>query len=332
MVDITKQFLSMFIKPEHIPKNVSALVKLDVSDQAIQKSDKDLSVGKHALLLINKARQDKSQHHWLDTLYTNLRAGYVSAAVKILQLPLRNKTIRCLSVLDPDTQSHSQAQGAFKYLASLLPNVIREEETGHLDMELNAFSVDEQVSDLRGRYDEKRVDSGFWCHIGQLQTFDNQRYPVLNKLVCALLTAFSGPLIEGTFNIMGDIIEEDRSTIAIENYEAVALIKTALKRKKVKSNNLKVTPAMKKCVISAYENYRKHLSNKKEQAEKKKREKLNHSIQKLKLEKAKRLTQLVKLKNRVLSKKCKNGGEKRKITDTSSSTSGRQWKRIKSKI
>lgn len=53
---------------------------------------------------------------------------------------------------------------------------------------------------------------------------------------------------------------------------------------------------MKKCVRSAYRNYGKHLSNKKEQAERKKQEKLNHSVQKLNLEKAKCLTQLIKLK------------------------------------
>ncbi|KAL5016272.1 hypothetical protein ScPMuIL_005861 [Solemya velum] len=309
MVDITKTFMAIFIKPEHIPKHsVAALVKLDVSDRAIQKSDKDIAVGKYALPLITKARQDKSQHYWLDTL------------------PLRNKTIRCLSVLDPYMQSHSQIQKAFKYLASLLPNVIREEETGCLDMELNAFCVDQQVTDLGDKYDGKRIDLGFWSPVRKLKTFDNPRYPVLSKLVCALLTSFSGPLIEGTFNVMGDIIEEDRSTMTIENYEAVAMIKTALKRKKVKSHQLKVTPSMKRCVINAYGTYRKQLSNKKEQAVKRKQEILDQSIQKLKIEKAKRLTKLIKLKNRISNKK--TTGQKRKNPSTAS-TSGRQWKRIK---
>lgn len=86
---------------------------------------------------------------------------------------------------------------------------------------------------------------------------------------------------------------------------------------------------MKKSVINAYSNYRTHLSNKKEQAERKKEEKLNISIQKLKLEKAKRLTQLFKLKNRILNKETKKSGQKKKNTDTSASASGRQWKQIK---
>ena len=247
MVDITRTFLAMFIKPEHIPTDsVTAMVGLDVNDSSIQKSNKDMAVGKYALPLLTKARQEKSNHHWINRLYENLCAGYISAATKILQLPLKNKTIRCMSALDPSMHKHSQMAKSFKYLANLLPNMIKEEEVGHLDMELNAFCVDQQVADISQNYDGKRIDVGFWSKIMALKTYNNIRYPFLSKLVSGLLTPFSGPLVEGTFNVMGDIIEEDRSTMKIENYEAVAIIKTGLKRKKIKSHQLKVNPSMKK--------------------------------------------------------------------------------------
>ena len=45
MVDLTREFLGMFLKPEHIPQRPSQLLKLDVTDRAIQKADKDLGVG-----------------------------------------------------------------------------------------------------------------------------------------------------------------------------------------------------------------------------------------------------------------------------------------------
>ena len=45
------------------------------------------------------------------------------------------------------------------------------------------------------------------------------------------MSIFSGPLIESTFNIMDDIVEKDRSKLTVENYEAVAIVKTSLKRK-----------------------------------------------------------------------------------------------------
>lgn len=51
------------------------------------------------------------------------------------------------------------------------------------------------------------------------------------SLISALMSIFSGPLIESTFNIMDDIVEKDRSKLTVENYEAVAIVKTSLKRK-----------------------------------------------------------------------------------------------------
>ena len=50
-------------------------------------------------------------------------------------------------------------------------------------------------------------------------------------LISALMSIFSGPLIESTFNIMDDTVEKDCSKLTVENYEAVAIVKTSLKRK-----------------------------------------------------------------------------------------------------
>ena len=78
-----------------------------------------------------------------------------------------------------------------------------------------------------------------------------------------MLTSFIGPLVEGSFNIMGDTIEDDRTTMTIEIYEAVAVIKTALKRKNMKSHKQEVTPSMKKCAIKACRSYQQYLKKKK---------------------------------------------------------------------
>ena len=51
------------------------------------------------------------------------------------------------------------------------------------------------------------------------------------SLISALMSIFSGPLIESTFNIMDDIVEKDRSKLTVENYETVAIVETSLKRK-----------------------------------------------------------------------------------------------------
>lgn len=61
-------------------------------------------------------------------------------------------------------------------------------------------------------------------------TFDNSRYPLLTKLITSLLSVFSGPLMESTFNIMDDIVEKDRTKLSMENYKAVAIVKTVLRQ------------------------------------------------------------------------------------------------------
>lgn len=50
------------------------------------------------------------------------------------------------------------------------------------------------------------------------------KFPILAKLVKALLSLFTGPLVEGSFNIMDDIIENDRVRPNIEMYEGFAII------------------------------------------------------------------------------------------------------------
>lgn len=98
-------------------------------------------------------------------------------------------------------------------------------------MELNSFSVDGQVKEFVDKYVKgQQVDEYFWSKIFNLMTFDNSRYPLLTKLITSLLSVFSGPLKESTFNIMDDIFEKDRTKLSMENYEAVAIVKTVLRQ------------------------------------------------------------------------------------------------------
>ena len=46
---------------------------------------------------------------------------------------------------------------------------------------------------------------------------------MLQKVISAMLSISSGPLIENTFNIMDDIVGNDSSKLAVENYEAISI-------------------------------------------------------------------------------------------------------------
>ena len=239
MTEVATELLGMFMKPEKIPDSITKLMKLDVTDRTLQKPDRGIGVGKYAYTELNKARIDKSCRHWVQNLYANLRHGYVMAAKKMLKMPIDNKTLRWMTALDPDLVNHSQTSSALKRLASCLPNVFSDEQNGQLAEEIDKYCVDPQVKDVRLEFNEEdRIDTGFWTKVFKIKTFTEVRYPMLKKLVMALLTIFSGPLIESTFNIMDDIIEKDRTQLTVVNYEAVAIVKTSLKRRAEKSTKM----------------------------------------------------------------------------------------------
>ena len=327
MFNITREILGMFMKPEHISDSVREVLKLDVTDETLQKTDKELQVGRYAYVDLNKARLEKKNYHWVHSLYTNLRSGYIRAAQKLLKMPLGNQTLRKLSVLDPHLANHNQASKSIKELARCLQNVIDEANAGSLAVEADKYTVDLQVLDLASSYKEEKmsVDIDFWSKVFEFKTFNEPRYPVLQILISALLSIFSGPLIERTFNIMDDIVEKDRSKLTVENYEAIAIVKTSLKRQNVSAVKMVVDAKLKISCIKTYANYEGFLAKKKELAEKKKEEKLKASVLLLKKEKAKRIAKLIRLKNR----KQERESVKRKKESTGNGRMSSRWKRIK---
>lgn len=52
MVEVVQRLMGIFVKPEHIPDSASKLKNLNVTHKSIQKSDKDLSVGKYAYCML----------------------------------------------------------------------------------------------------------------------------------------------------------------------------------------------------------------------------------------------------------------------------------------
>lgn len=72
----------------------------------------------------------------------------------------------------------------------------------------------------------------------------------MGKLARALLSVFTGPLVEGSFNIMDDIIEKDRTSLNIETYEGFAVIKTHVKAAEQTASTMKIGAAMdSSCLI-----------------------------------------------------------------------------------
>ncbi|KAL8567855.1 hypothetical protein ACOMHN_058977 [Nucella lapillus] len=286
MYRLTRDFLCLFLKSDVMPKSfrVSDLMKIDCTDPSNQVSDRNLTVGCHAYHKYHSLHKCSNKPHWFHLFLQQLRSGYQNACVHLqTKLPLDNTTLSNLSALDPEMHGSEKTVEGLRALADKLPNVICAEETGTLYEEVRMYNSCEVISSYLPLYLEqgKCIDQHWWHRVLQLKTEGKTRYPLLKRLVSALLSIFTGPLVEATFNIMDDIVENDRTMLTSENYEAVALIKSGLRADKKDSTTMPITHKMRKTCTSAYSAYKEFLETKKLQKEELKQKRIQAALHKL---------------------------------------------------
>ena len=298
MYQVTVELLACFIQPQKIPQEITDLVNksFDPTDMSIQLTDKNLLVGPYCYPDINKARISKLE--WVSEFYHSLREGYSKAGkMLVTKLPLNHRSLANLTALDPCMWKETRTLQAFEELAMALPNVIDPDDLGHLQAEVRGYTVDRTIKENelfkiyqnKQKKGEERIDTDWWSKIFQIKnpTTNEAKYPVLSKLVKALLSIICGPIVESSFNIMDDIIESDRATMTVENYEGLSRVKYGLKKRGVKAINLRSDPKIRKSCHTAYRVYSDYLKNKQVLTKQKKAEKLRNSLKLLKLQKAK---------------------------------------------
>ncbi|KAL8580377.1 hypothetical protein ACOMHN_037476 [Nucella lapillus] len=270
MFQLVRKVLLLFMKKKHVPEiSLKSLMKMkdNINSRDQQKNDELLCVGQYSFVPFTDALKDPKNRHWAKELADNLRKGYVQCATMLLnKLPLTNKTITSLSCLHPEAFAGDDEDDDDNFLkhscrlGKSLPNVVPENDLGVLDSEVREFYADRQIVALAKAFDNSRdrIDVDFWSKV-----FQTEKYPVLSRLVKALLTIFTGPLVEGTFNLMDDIIRPDRSKLLTENYEAVAVIKSHLKSLKVKATTMTVTPEMVRFVNTSKGRYVRSMEERK---------------------------------------------------------------------
>lgn len=279
MVVLVRAFLSLFMKPQHIPISVKELKKVDVTDPSLQRSDKGLSVGPHSFESMSKARLQNQ--HWVEEVYTALREGYVKAGKYLLEkLPLENSTITNLATLSPTMIQHEATSQGLLSLGRSLPNVLDTAKLGQLDAEVRAYQVDVDILNLQREYPtDARIDVDWWRKVFLLKTQTGERrYPVMQKLVKALLSIFTGPLVEGSFNLMDDILEADRTSMNVETYESLAFIKSHLKAEGKTASTVAISSSMRRSCLSSYQTYQTRLQEKTAREEEQRNKRLEAAV------------------------------------------------------
>ncbi|KAL0149029.1 hypothetical protein M9458_055644, partial [Cirrhinus mrigala] len=85
------------------------------------------------------------------------------------------------------------------------------------------------------------------------------------------------PLVEGSFNLMDDILESDRCSMNVETYESLAVIKSTLKARDWTASTMNIDQPLRRSCLSSFQNYQLHLKKKKETAQALKQKRLSEA-------------------------------------------------------
>ena len=253
IVDLLKTFLAGFMKPDCIPTSQTEFENLDLTNPDIVKTPTFFNIGKYALPPLEIAKREPKNAHWIEDLYSNLVTAYTECAKMLLKLPVLNSQIRRCAALSPALQTISE--GAFFRMAMKLPNVIAPDDLGSLRDDCQTYACDTVLQQTP--YDNEdmniRVDQNWWNIVFRRKdTLGNIKYPMLTKLVKALLSIICGPLVESTFNIMDDILESDRTKLTPYNFEAYSIIKYHLAAHGMVSHEMTVAKPLRQSIKHAH--------------------------------------------------------------------------------
>lgn len=113
-----------------------------------------------------------------------------------------------------------------------MPNAIRPSKLGALDQKFQHYNTDDRMSILE--FDPEslaaRIDQQWYSILFAMNdAAGHAKYPLLATLTKAALSAFSGPIVKGSFTLMDGILEKDRSNMTPQNFESLLKIKMHLK-------------------------------------------------------------------------------------------------------
>jgi hypothetical protein len=217
---LIKKFLSCFCKPEMMagmtPKKIKAL---DLKPDMFLRR-RDMYIGGAAQVILSKFRTNDQDA--LDFLQSVETAYSTCGKYMIGKLPLDSETLKALSAVDPTATGHSFSLHYLKKLPGLFPTV--QINADAFQIEVHSFQVDPSLPSAFIDQTEKPVRLDIWWS----RVFKSKKYPELTKVMKAVLSIFHGPMVESSFNIMGDIIDERSCRMNVTTYEAIQTVKYKL--------------------------------------------------------------------------------------------------------
>ena len=268
----TRRFLCNFIEAKHIVgKSAADLKRLDISESLMpQKMSKkgtytpDVSkifIGKDAKHLLAISESNVKTE-----FLKSVKIGYMSAGKKMLQkFPLTNETLVSLASINPDNRTKTAAKEELYFLCASVSHLLSEEEQQLADQEVMDFISHTELPKL----DKGRIDL-WWSEISL--------FPTLKKVVKIVLSLFHGPIVEGSFSSMKDIMKKKSGRMSVSTFDSIQTVKyylqnnssTAVKAfRRPSVNHTPVTNDLYKNMTSAWLECKKDQKAKNEKASQK---------------------------------------------------------------
>ncbi|CAC5390542.1 unnamed protein product [Mytilus coruscus] len=192
-----KEFIGCYIKPEVINSAKSSLHLKDLdikTDKNLLKPD-EMFLGTKAKQIIDTGRKDVEIKDFLEKVCCEFKP------VLGFKCSIRQKYLLRLQ--------------------SLVTNILAgDEEKEHYELQVRRYQTDDSIPLLP---DDCRIDH-WWANEKHAKI-----YPLLVKMVQAILTCFHGPQVESSFSVMNDIIDGKSNRMNIETYNFIQSVKYSLK-------------------------------------------------------------------------------------------------------
>lgn len=220
LFELTKHFLVLFMKHEVVSgcKTSKAFLKVDIDDSGNHLPEKLLYIGDEGVQIVNKLTKGDATVREFRTV---LKKAYIACSKYMLKkLPLNKPLFIYFTGLNPSLRGQTSTFSALMKLSNCLPTVVSASEKVRLDKEARSYQIDGRIEEFQGL-----EVSEYWAKISQLESSGIICYPVLGKMVKAILTCFHGPSVESAFNLVGDIVTESRTSLNIESLDSVLTVK-----------------------------------------------------------------------------------------------------------
>ena len=210
---LVRDFLSCFLKPEAFTD--TPVTQLKVDEKCNHLPLKMVFLGRSTEATLKSLSKEEGKLFRVKVL-----DAYIDcASVLLSKMPLRNRCLRLLSAIDPETRGTTRTLSYMKDLPGVLTNVLSEEDHDEYYKEVRQFHTDESLPPLN---EGQRIDH-WWTKV-----LVSGKYNTLSKMVMAALSIFSGPHVESSFSVMSNIMQSKSSRLQVETFSSLQTIKYSI--------------------------------------------------------------------------------------------------------